>query len=116
MLDEIITNLHELQLGMPSRMQDIAEEIQLESVGLALQIRNCGFLVEEFLVTIGIPNHCIESMLHVLHKHGYLHPESIASLNRDVMKKLDLKLGLRVKLLRGVVLLRYLGYHSQPSG
>lgn len=113
---EIISTLHELQLGMPSRIQDIAEEIQLESVGVALQIRNRGFLVEEFLVTIGIPNHCIQSMSHVLHKHGYQHPASIASLNRDVMKEFDLKLGLRVKLLRGVVLLRYLGYHSQPSG
>ena len=113
---DIITLLHELKVGIPSLIQDIADGIQRDAIGFALQIRNCGFLLDEFLVTIGIPDHCIDSMSLVLRTHEYQYPESIASLDRESLLTMNLKIGLRVKLLRGVALLRYVGYGSQPSG
>ena len=116
MFNDIVTILHELKLGMPAIIQDIAEEILRDSIIFELQIRNCGFTIENFLFRIGIPDRCISSMSLVLNDHGYLDPDSISSLNRNLLKDMDFKVGLRVKLLRGVVILRYLGYGSQLSG
>jgi hypothetical protein len=116
MSDDIIDHLLELQIGHPSLLSHIANEIEHDSVQISLQIRNEGFIMEEFLLAIGIPLRCVESLSQTLNEHGYLHPESIASLHRTVLNDLDIKIGLRIKLLRGVALLRHLGYHSQPSG
>ncbi len=100
--------LAELELGSSITRPIIETYLREKSIQIERRIRNGDFSLKEFMEDLELTS--IESIQVQLEEHGYTHPATIATLTREQLKKMNIRVGNRLKLLGGVVILRYLGY------
>jgi hypothetical protein len=108
---DMMNHMNDMELGMEQMRPYIANDIitQTEECSGLLQ-KGEPFSIHQFLMDISIPSHCIEHMTTTLVQHGIVDIDSLQYLTKEQCTNLALKLGLRVLLKRGIVMLRYALY------
>ena len=110
MMYDIMKHMNDMELGIEKIRPYLADDIITqtnECPGLLQEGEP--FSIHQFLMDIDIPSHCIEEMTTILVQHGMVDIDSL-QLTKEHCMNLGLKLGLRLKLKRGIVMLQYALY------
>jgi hypothetical protein len=110
---DVLKHVNDMELGMEKARPYIANDIitQTNTCSSLLQ-EGEPFSIHQFLMDIGIPSHCIEEMTSILVQHGIVDIDALQFLTKEQCTNFGLKLGLRVLLKRGIVMLKYKLYRD----
>lgn len=111
---DIMKHINDMELGMEKARPYIANDIIIQTNECSGLLQDGEpFSIHQFLMDIDIPSHCIEELTSILVQHGIVDIDSLQYVTKEQCIKLELKLGLRLKLIRGIVMLNYALYKGE---